>query len=135
FRTAAVSCATSTSYRRIALERGGMAPERVFVVRSGPSLERLRLEPPRPELKRGRKYLVGYVGVMGRQEGIDYLLRAAAHIVHKLRRTDVHFGLVGGGTSLEEVKALARELGIADFVSFTGRVSDAGLLAVLNTAD
>ena len=78
FRTADVSIATNNSYRRIALERGGMAPERVFVVRSGPSLERMKVEPPRPELKRGRKYLVGYVGVMGRQEGIDYLLRAAA---------------------------------------------------------
>ena len=135
FRTADVSIATNNSYRRIALERGGMAPERVFVVRSGPSLERMKVEPPRPELKRGRKYLVGYVGVMGRQEGIDYLLRAAAHIVHKLHRTDVHFGLVGGGTSLEEMKALACELRVADYVTFTGRVSDDELLAMLNTAD
>jgi len=135
FRTADVSIATNNSYRRIALQRGGMAPERVFVVRSGPSLERMKVEPPRPELKRGRKYLVGYVGVMGRQEGIDYLLRAAAHIVHKLHRTDVHFGLVGGGTSLEEMKALACELRVADYVTFTGRVSDDELLAMLNTAD
>ena len=135
FRTADLSIATNLSYRRIAIERGRMPPERVFVVRSGPSLERLQIRPPAPELKRGRKFLVGYVGVMGRQEGIDYLLRAAAHIVHGMRRTDVHFGLVGGGTSLEEMKALARELGIADYVSFTGRVSDAELLAMLNTAD
>ena len=135
FRTADVSIATNHWYRRIALERGGMAPERVFVVRSGPCLERLKIEPPRPELKRGRKYLVGYVGVMGRQEGIDYLLRAAAHIVHKLGRTDVHFGLVGGGTSLDEMKALAAELRVAEHVTFTGRVSDDELLAMLNTAD
>jgi glycosyltransferase involved in cell wall biosynthesis len=86
-------------------------------------------------LKRGRRYLVGYVGVMGKQEGIDLLLRAAAHMVHALQRDDVHFGLVGGGTSLEELKALARDLGIADYVTFTGRVPDAELLAMLNTAD
>jgi glycosyltransferase involved in cell wall biosynthesis len=135
FRTADVSIATNHSYRRIALERGGMAPERVFVVRSGPSLERLKILPPEPALKRGRKHLVGYVGVMGRQEGIDYLLQAAAHIVHQLGRSDVHFGLVGGGTSLEEMKALARDMGIGDYVSFTGRVPDAELLAMLNTAD
>jgi glycosyltransferase involved in cell wall biosynthesis len=72
---------------------------------------------------------------MGRQEGLDYLLQAAAHIVHQLGRTDVHFGLVGGGTSLEEMKALAAELGVADYVTFTGRVPDAELLAMLNTAD
>ena len=105
------------------------------MVRSGPSLERLKVLPPRPELKRGRRYLVGYVGVMGRQEGIDYLLQAARHIVHDLGRTDVHFGLVGGGTSLDEMKSLARELGVEDYVTFTGRVPDAELLAMLNTAD
>ena len=72
---------------------------------------------------------------MGRQEGIDYLLQAARHIVLDLGRTDVHFGLVGGGTSLDEMKSLARELGVADYVTFTGRVPDAELLAMLNTAD
>src|SRR6185503_17820733 len=74
FRFADVSIATNNSYRRIAIERGGMPPERVFVVRSGPSLERLKIVPPRQDLKRGKKYLVGYVGVMGKQEGIDLLL-------------------------------------------------------------
>ena len=135
FRTADVSIATNQSYRRIAIERGGMAPERVFVVRSGPSLERLKMQPPVPALRRGRKHLVGYVGVMGRQEGIDYLLHAVSYIVHGLDRTDVHFGLVGGGTSLEEMKALADELKVTDYVTFTGRVPDAELLAMLNTAD
>src|SRR4051812_2670724 len=135
FRTADVSIATNHSYRRIAIERGGMAPERVFVVRSGPSLDRLRIGPGDARLKKGRKYLVGYVGVMGRQEGIDYLLHAAAFIVHGLGRCDVQFGLVGGGTSLDEMKALAAELRIADYVTFTGRVPDAELLAMLNTAD
>jgi len=135
FRTADVSIATNQSYRRIAIERGGMAPEKVFVVRSGPSLERMKIAPPVEALKKGRRYLVGYAGVMGRQEGIDYLLRAAAHLVHERKRTDVHFGLVGGGTSLDEMKALAKALGVADYVTFTGRVSDEALLAVLNTAD
>jgi glycosyltransferase involved in cell wall biosynthesis len=135
FKTADVSIATNHSYRRIALERGGMPSDKVYVVRSGPSLERLKIIPPVEALKRGRKHLVGYVGVMGRQEGIDYLLQAARHIVHDLGRTDVHFGLVGGGTSLDEMKSLARELGVEDYVTFTGRVPDAELLAMLNTAD
>ena len=112
-----------------------MDPDRVFVVRSGPKLDRLRLLPPVQSLKRGRRFLVGYVGVMGRQEGIDYLLRAADHIVRKLGRDDVHFGLVGGGTSLPELKSLAVELGISDYVTFTGRVDDQQMLEMLNTAD
>jgi glycosyltransferase involved in cell wall biosynthesis len=135
YKAADVSIATNHSYRRIAIERGGMDPDKVFVVRSGPSLERMKIVPPVEALKKGRRYLVGYVGVMGKQEGIDYLLHAAAHLVHELGRTDVHFGLVGGGTSLDEMKALAHKLGVADYVSFTGRVSDGALLAMLSTAD
>jgi glycosyltransferase involved in cell wall biosynthesis len=135
FRTADVSIATNESYKRIAIERGGMDPDRVFVVRSGPSLERMKIGFPHPELKRGRRYLVGYVGVMGRQEGIDLLLEAVRVIVKDMGRSDVHFGLVGGGTSLEYMKALASSLGVCDYVTFTGRVPDAEMLAMLNTAD
>lgn len=135
YRSADVAIVTNHSYRQIAIERGGMSPARVFVVRSGPDLSRLRLLPPQPELKAGRRHLVGYVGVMGKQEGIDLLLRAVRHIVHELGRRDVHFGLVGGGTELDAMRAYAAELGVADYVTFTGRVPDGELLAMLNTAD
>jgi len=135
FRTADISIATNDSYRRIALGRGRMAPERVFVVRSGPSLERMTIQPPDERLKRGRRYLVGYVGVMGKQEGIDHLLGAVRHIVLDLKRTDIQFGIVGGGTALQAMKGLAERLCIADYVTFTGRVSDAEMLALLNTAE
>ena len=135
FKTADISIATNESYRRIAIERGGMDPARVFVVRSGPDLKRLRILPPLESLKNGRKYLVGYVGVMGKQEGIDYLLRAARHIVYEFRRTDIQFGLVGGGTELEEMQTYSKKLGIADYVTFTGRVPDQQMLEMLNTAD
>jgi glycosyltransferase involved in cell wall biosynthesis len=135
FRTADVSIATNESYRRIAIERGGMRPERVFVVRSGPSLERMKVTPPDAALKCGRRYLVGYVGVMGKQEGIEYLLQAVRHIVVGLGRNDVHFGLVGGGTSLSRLRKLAGDLEVAPYVTFTGRVPDDAMLAMLNTAD
>ncbi len=108
FKTASVSIATNESYKRIAINRGGMAPENVHVVRSGPKLDRLKIIDPVPRLKCGRQYLVGYVGVMGAQEGIEYLLRAARYIIFNLHRTDVHFGLVGGGTELEKLKRLCR---------------------------
>lgn len=135
FRMADMSIATNKSYRKIAIERGGMDPDKVHVVRSGPKLDRLKILPPKADLKQGRKYLVGYVGVMGKQEGIDLLLETVKHLVYSKGRTDIHFGLVGGGTSLEEMKEMARELGVADYVTFTGRVSDQDLLDMLNTAD
>ena len=135
FRVADVSIATNESYKKIAIERGGMDPDKVYVVRSGPKLDRLRILPPVPALKKGRTYMVGYVGVMGAQEGIDLLLMSARHLIIDMGRTDVHFGLVGGGTSLDQMKQLAQELGIADHVTFTGRVPDQELLEMLNTSD
>ncbi len=135
FKTADVSIATNESYKKIAIERGGMQPDKVYVVRSGPKLDRLRILPPKPELKCGKKYMVGYVGVMGAQEGIDLLLQCAQHLIKKMGRTDVHFGLVGGGTSLEAMKQMAVDMGIADHVTFTGRAPDQELLDMLNTSD
>src|SRR5205814_9599081 len=114
---------------------GGTAPDAGCVMRCGPLLARLGRLAPDERLKRGRLYLVGYVGVMGRQEGVDYLLRAVHHIVFGVQRRDVHFGLVGGGTALGQMKSLAAELGVAEFVTFTGRVPERELLAMLNTAD
>ena len=135
FRTADMVISTNESYRHIALTRGGVNPHDVFVVRSGPDLRRLKQAPANAALKKGRKYLVGYVGVMGKQEGIDLLLQAVQLIVLHLKRTDIHFGLVGGGTELAAMQQLAKDLGVADYVTFTGRVPDAELLEMLNTAD
>lgn len=135
FKTSDVSIATNESYKRIAITRGGMDPDKVYVVRSGPKLDRLRILPPVESLKKGKRFLIGYVGVMGAQEGIDLLLEAAKHLIVDMGRTDVHFGLVGGGTSLDQMKALAVKMGIADYVTFTGRVPDQDLLEMLNTAD
>ena len=135
FKTADRSIATNESYKQIAIERGGMHPDKVTVVRSGPKLNRLKIIEPVLALKKGRKHLVGYVGVMGKQEGIDYLLRALHYIVEQKNRTDVHFGLVGGGTELTSLQAYAKALGVEDYVTFTGRVSDQQMLEMLNTAD
>ncbi len=135
FMAADVSIATNNSYREIAVTRGKMAPDKVFVVRSGPCLERMKILPPAEEHKKGRRYLIGYVGVMGRQEGIEYLVEAARILVHDMNRRDVQFALVGGGPSLNELKKLAEDKNVAEFMTFTGRAPDQVLLEVLNTAD
>jgi glycosyltransferase involved in cell wall biosynthesis len=135
FRTADVSIATNKSYQAIAVGRGGMDPKSVFVVRSGPKLERMQRRPPVEAYKNGRRYLVGYLGVMGQQEGCHYLLKSVRYIVRDLGNRNVQFALVGGGPELPSLKRLARELGIEDHVTFTGRVSDDVLLDVLNSAD
>jgi glycosyltransferase involved in cell wall biosynthesis len=135
FLTATVSIATNESYAEIARRRGGMAPEDVFVVRSGPKIEKLRLMPPNPALKKGARHLIGYVGVIGKQEGLDLLLDAAEHVIRRRGREDVHFGVVGGGPELAAIVADCERRGLARWFTFTGRAPDALLLEMLNTAD
>ncbi len=135
FKAADVSIATNESYRKIAIERGGMSPKNVYVVRSGPDLSRFKRVPVNPAHKNSRKFMVGYVGVMGDQEGIDLLLASVDHIVHTLNRKDVQFCLVGGGPSLEALKILSHKLNLSDYVTFLGRAPDNDLFEVLSTAD
>jgi glycosyltransferase involved in cell wall biosynthesis len=135
FMTADVSMATNESYRAIAIGRGKMDPDKVFVVRSGPEIERIKAVPPNPACKRGRRYLVGYVGVMGDQEGIDLLLESVRHIVHDLGRADIQFTLAGSGPSVDALKELAVKLKVDDYVAFLGRVPDGELFELLSTAD
>ena len=135
FASASVSIATNQSYRRIAISRGRMAAERVFVVRSGPDLSRLKQVEPVAAWRNGRRFMVGYVGVMGEQEGIDLLVEAVADIVQRQGRRDVQFCLVGGGAALADLQALAQARGLGDFITFTGRAPDAVLFEVLSTMD
>lgn len=135
FKTADAVISTNESYRRIAIERGGKSPDDVFVVRSGPDLSRVKHAAPNPALRKGRRHMVGYVGVMGDQEGIDLLLETARHIVHDLGRDDIQFCLAGAGPSAEKLKQEAVRLGVANHVTFLGRVPDDALFEMLSTAD
>jgi glycosyltransferase involved in cell wall biosynthesis len=133
FATANFSIATNESYREIAIRRGKMAEDKIQVIRSGPKLDRLKLLPPDKQFLKGKKYLIGYVGVIGEQEGIDLLLESAKHIISI--RQDIQFAIVGDGPCFLEMKKLSTEMGINEYIDFYGRVPDDLLIAILNTAD
>lgn len=135
YRSADMVLSTNLSYKRHAIEVGQFPGERVFVVRSGPRISQFTPVEPDASLKKGKKYLVCYLGVMGPQDGLDYLLRAIRHVVDVVKRRDVHFALIGSGDSFRAVKGLRDDLGLADFVDMTGRISDADVRRYLSTAD
>ena len=134
YRFSDVVMATNCSYRDLAITRGGIAPEDVFVVRNGPDLETFRAVPPNPDLKYGKPYLVGYVGNMSDQEGLDILLDVALQIKNSGRR-DVHFTCIGGGPGLLGLRKMVKDKKLEDTVNFTGRIPFDNLLEILSTAD
>ena len=127
--------ATNESYRRIAIERSGKLPGDVTVVRSGPEPDRLRRGPADPALRRGRAFLVAYLGVMGPQDGVDIVVRAAEVVVHKFGREDIAFTLIGSGDCFDDLVRLRDELGLAGHVEFAGRAPDEMVNRILSTAD
>ncbi|GAA2878159.1 glycosyltransferase family 4 protein [Nonomuraea rubra] len=135
YRSAHVVIATNESYRQIALTRGGKRPDDVFVVRSAPVVERFHQVPPDESVRRGKPYLLCYLGVMGPQDGVDYALRSLARLRDEHGRTDWHAVFVGGGDTFDAMVALSRELGLGDYVEFTGRIPDEDLMRYLSTAD
>ena len=127
--------ATNQSYKALEMERGGVPAERITIVRNGPELGDRRVEPD-PGLRQRGRTIIGYVGVMGFQDGVDYLIRALHHLVHDLGRTDVLCVLIGGlGSAQPGLKQLAKQLGLDDYVWFTGFVSDADVERYLASAD
>jgi glycosyltransferase involved in cell wall biosynthesis len=135
YRAADVVISTNESYREAAITRGRMPEDKVFVVRSAPAVERFRQVPAEPALKKGKPYLLCYLGVMGPQDGVDYALRSLALLRDELGRDDWHAVFVGAGDTFDDMVALAAELGIDDAVEFTGRIPDEHLVRYLSTAD
>ena len=134
-RTARHVIATNGSYRDVAIARSGKAPADVTVVRTGPDPERLVRGEAKPELRRGRRFLAAYIGVMGPQDGVDIVVRAAHVVVHELHREDIAFTLIGKGDCFDELVALRDELNLAGHVEFTGRAPDAVVSEIMSTAD
>ena len=134
-RTADHVISTNDSYRDIAVTRSGKKPADVTVVRTGPDSDRLQRGGVDPALRRGRRYLAAYIGVMGPQDGVDIVVRAADIVVHQLGREDIAFTLIGSGDCFNELVALRDELGLAGHVEFTGRAPDELVAQILSTAD
>ncbi|MCH9808765.1 MAG: glycosyltransferase family 4 protein [Alphaproteobacteria bacterium] len=135
FKVADVSIATNERFKEIAVKRGGMDPSKVFVVRSIPDVSRFRRMEPLPELKKGRKTLIGYVGIMGAQDGVDLLIEAMDDLVSAKGREDVQCAIVGSGTELPRLEAMVAEKGLQDYVTFTGFLSGPELMRTLSTFD
>jgi glycosyltransferase involved in cell wall biosynthesis len=134
FRAADHVVSTNASYAEVARRRGGKAGTEVTIVRTGPDEDRLHRRAPVPALRRGRRHLVAYLGVMGPQDGVDLAVRSAAHVVHELGREDISFTFMGGGDSYPGIVALRDQLSLQDFLELPGRVPDETVIDVLSTA-
>ncbi len=128
YRAADAVVASSAPLAQFARERGGVEASRVFLVRTGINESRLavRSSPPRPASSSGA--VVGFLGGMARQDGLDYLMDAARIIRHERGRADVSWLLIGDGPERSRLEQETRALGLGEVVRFAGFVADEGQL-------
>jgi glycosyltransferase involved in cell wall biosynthesis len=129
------SIATNQSYKRIAVNRGRMSAERVFVVRSAPDLRRFVPVQANPRWKRGKRFLIGYLGTIGPQEGLHFLVEAAAHLKKARPQNDIGWVVIGDGPTRQDVINLAKRSGVEAEIAFPGRLDDATMIEALCTCD
>lgn len=135
YRTADLVITPNLSVKRFAIERGHYDANKVFVIYNGPDLDRIKLVPPEPELKRGWSYLLAYVGAMEAQDGVEYTLYALQDLIYKRGRRDVSLVLMGHGDHAPTLHELAHELQLDDYVNFTGWTAAKDVVRYLTVAD
>jgi glycosyltransferase involved in cell wall biosynthesis len=134
-KCADITIATNESYKQVQVQRGKRKPERIFVVRNGPDQLRMTHTLPSPRLRSMNKCILGYVGNINPQDGVDYLLRSLHRLLHVLKRDDFYCVIMGNGDSVSDLRLLAKELQIEKNVELTGFVSEEDLQANLSAAD
>jgi glycosyltransferase involved in cell wall biosynthesis len=135
FKMADGVISTNESYKQIAMNRGGIPENDIRVVRNGPDLNKFCALPPDPEIKTENRIVVGYLGNMNPQDGVEHLLMAAKEIVHNRGREDFYFIFIGKGDSFTELVAKKTAWNLDDYVAFTGRISDEEMLRFLSSCD
>jgi glycosyltransferase involved in cell wall biosynthesis len=134
-RTADRLIATNQMQRQVQIERGGASPDRCHVVRNGPDARFLARQEPIACLRQGDRLVIGYVGMMGVQDGVDYLLRAIACLRNEFGRRDFLAVIVGSGPALDDLKRLATDLNLQQVVEFSGYRSGDDLLRHIASFD
>ena len=135
FRCADLSLATNESYREIAITRGGMSPERVFVVQTCADLREMNSDRPDSRIKGNLRNMVLYVGMMESQDGVNLLIESIEHLVKQKGRTDTRFVLIGDGTETPKLKAMVAQKGLQKFIEFTGELPHSEVGHYLSAAD
>ena len=135
YRMADQVITANATFKDLAISRGGKTPSQVEVVYGVPDRQRIRRVEPEPGLRDGRKFVLGYVGIINEQDGVDHLVRAVAHLVKDSGFRDFRAVVVGSGPALELSRALAQSLDVEDFILFSGYLKGEKLLAYLSAFD
>ncbi|MCW6509963.1 glycosyltransferase [Lichenifustis flavocetrariae] len=135
FKSADLVISANGTFRDIAITRGGKKPDDVVAVYGVPDRSHIRRVEPDPAVRNGRSIVIGYIGIIGEQDGVDHMVKALHLLKTTYGQTDFQGLIIGDGPALPRVKTLADELGIAESITFTGYLSGESLLRHLSAIE
>lgn len=106
------------------LRQAGVSPGKITVIDNGIDLRPFQSADPslRTELRAGERPLIGTVGRLTTQKGIEYFLATARQLLDEF--PDLLFVIVGDGPDREKLMQMAKDLKMAKSVAFTGARKD-----------
>lgn len=125
---------TNESYRQIAINRCGKDPDKVRVVRNGPDVSRFKLVEPREDVVALGDIVIGYLGNMNSQDGLDVMVEMARILRDEMGRDDIGYALVGSGDVMKDLVAWRSEHGLEKKMMLCGRMSAEEFMPVLSAA-
>jgi glycosyltransferase involved in cell wall biosynthesis len=123
-------------YRRV-----DVPEEKIAIIPNGIDLSEYANLPPKGSFKKKfnipeDKKIILYLGRVHKTKGIDFLIRAYAHLINEMKCRDTILVIAGPDDGyLNDAKALANSLGLYDSVMFTGFISSEDKLKALVDAE
>jgi glycosyltransferase involved in cell wall biosynthesis len=134
-KSADIVISANETFRNIAIGRCGKSPQDVITVYGVPDRAQIKRLLPNQELRKGARVVLGYIGIISDQDGVDHFVRMLHHLVVDHSCRQIGAVIVGDGPALPEVRQLACDLNLGAQITFTGYLRDDDLLAALSTFD
>lgn len=134
YKSANFVISANDTFRELAIDRGGKRAELTETVYSIPDRKNIYRMEPEEGVRKGRKFVLGYFGIIGDQDGVDHMVRAVAHLTRG-GFIDFQAVIVGDGPALASVRQLATDLGVQSNITFAGYLSGDALMRAVSAFD
>lgn len=123
-KIADVIITTNESYKQIEIERAKVHPEKIFIVRNGPKLDKMKRVNSNNGFKADGAKIMCFMGAINKQDGVENLIVILARLVFKYGIKNIKLMILGDGDYEDYIKEFAKELSVEEHVIFCGYIRD-----------
>jgi len=102
------------------MERNGVNPKHITIVRNAPPMRSSENIEGDTEMHKRAQIVAGYLGQIAHQDGVDHMIRALHHVQADFGFEDWYAVIIGPADNIKSLENLAEELGIVNKLWFAG---------------